>query len=72
MLPVPRQAQFSYAYNYNNNNNNNNNLLKPHFELTPEIKVYGTVAYYGEIFYKLLLNLGKCKTFQNTRITLSD
>ena len=23
-------------------------------------------------FYKLLLNLGKCKTFQNTNITLYD
>ena len=44
MLPVPRQAKFSYAYN-NNNNNNNNNLLKPHFELTPEMYIYGTVAY---------------------------
>jgi len=39
MLPVPRQAKFSYAYN------NNNNLLKPHFELTPEMYIYGTVAY---------------------------
>jgi len=50
MLPVPCQAQFSYAYNNNNNNDddddNNNNLLKPHFELTPEMNV----AYYGEVF----------------------
>jgi len=33
----------------------------------------GEIAYYGEVFYKLLLYLGKSrKTFQNKNITLFD